>query len=106
MSTRPIGQFEQVETALAHVERLADGLRADTDGNVKRSIEEVRAAFSAREHVEPPVQRMQRSLQMLRRDNHEVSRREFQRRATGLDHLDDVVEGELLPNLRRLGFEV
>ena len=106
MSTPPIGQFGHVETALARIERLAEELRADPDGNVKRSVEEVRAAFAAREPVEPTVLRMQKSLQMLRRDNHDGSRREYQRRATGLDHLDDVVEGELLPNLRRLGFEV
>jgi hypothetical protein len=106
MSTPASRQFGQVETALARIGRLADELRADPDGNVKRSIQEVREAFTAREPVEPTVQRMQKSLQMLRRSNHEGSRREFQRRATGLDHLDDVVEGELLPNLRRLGFEV
>jgi hypothetical protein len=106
MSTPPIEQFGQIQTALVRIERLAEELRADPDGNVRRSVEEVRAAFAAREPVEPTVQRMQKSLQMLRRDNQEGSRREYQRRAAGLDHLDQVVEGELLPNLRRLGFEV
>jgi hypothetical protein len=100
------GKLAEIDTALARIERLADELRADPDGHVRRSIEELRAAFAAREQIEPAVARMRDSLQMLGRGNREGSRREFQRRATGLDHLIEVMEKELLPSLRRMGFEV
>lgn len=100
------GQLAIIDTSLAHIERLAEELRADPDGHVRRSVEELRAAFTARGPIEPAVARMRESMQMLRRDNRDGSRREFQRRASSLDHLSAVVEEELLPHLRRLGFDV
>ena len=38
--------------------------------------------------------------------NADGSRREFRRRAHNVDHLANVVERELIPHLRRIGFEV
>ena len=52
------------------------------------------------------VARMRESVQMLRRGNQDGARREFQRRASGLDNLANVMDQELLPHLRRVGFEV
>jgi hypothetical protein len=96
----------RIGTVLARVERLAGELLADADGHVHRSATELRAAFEARTAIEPAVARVRGSVHMLRRANHEGSRREFQRRSQGVDHFERVVEQELLPDLRRVGFEV
>lgn len=98
--------FAGVDTILTRMVQLADELRADPDGHVRRSVEELRNAFDTRAAMEPAVARVRRSMALLAASNREVSRREFQRRAQGLDHLGYIVDHELLPDLRRLGFEV
>jgi hypothetical protein len=95
-----------IDVLLTRIECLAEELAFDTDGHVRRSAAELRATFAARGAIEPAVARIRDSVVMLRRDNHEGSRREFQRRAHGLDYLHQIVERELVPSLRRLGFEV
>ena len=96
----------QIDGLLARIERLAGQLRADPDRHVHRSVLELRAAFNDRRAIEPAFTRMRESVHILRRDNHDGCRREFGRRASGLDHLDEVVEQELLPHLRQIGFDV
>jgi hypothetical protein len=96
----------EIDAILARMEHLAGELKADPDGHVRRSANELRAAFAARSEIEGAIVRMRKSVEMLRRGNQEGRRREFQRRAPGLDHLDDVVQYELIPHLRRLGFDV
>ena len=96
----------QIEGLLGRVELLASQLRSDPDRHVQRSARELRAAFDNRRAIEPVIARMRESVRMLRQSNHDGSRREFRRRAGGLDYLDQVVEAELLPQLRRVGFEV
>jgi hypothetical protein len=96
----------QIDGILGRIERLANQLRADPDRSVYRSALELRAAFEHRKAIEPAFGRMRESVRMLRRGNQDESRREYRRRASSLDCLDDVVEHELLPQLRRIGFEV
>lgn len=100
------GSLACIDTVLARVERLAEELQTDPDGHVRRSATELRVAFDARAAIEPAVARVRGSVHMLRRANQDGSRREFQRRAHAVDHLEEVVEHELLPNLRRIGFDV
>lgn len=100
------GPLAQIDTVLARIERLAGTLCVDPGGHVLRSASELRAVFDRRGAIEPAVARVRDSVHMLRRGNHDGCRREFQRRARGVDHLQEVVEGELLPNLRRIGFDV
>ena len=95
-----------IEIVLRRIEHLTDELRADPDGHVRRSASELREAFIDRAPVEPAVTRMRDSIRMLRRTNHDGARREFQRRAQGLNQLDEVIVGELLPLLRRMSFDV
>jgi hypothetical protein len=99
-------KLNQIDAKLARVAHLAGELRADPDREVSRSIAELLAAFATRSAIEPAVARVRESLKMLQTANHAGTRREFQLRETGLEHLVDVVEQELLPDLRRLGFEV
>jgi hypothetical protein len=96
----------QIDIVLLHFERLAQGLQADPDRHVLRSANELRTAFSGRRAIEPAIARVRDSIHMLRTGNHDGSRREFQRRSHGVDHLQEVLERELLPELRRVGFEV
>ena len=100
------GTFAQIETVLERIERLAEELRADPGGHVRRSTSELRAVFADRGSLEPAVARVRDSVLMLRQENQGGSRREFQVRSHGVDHLQAVVEQQLLPTLRRIGFEV
>ena len=95
-----------IDLVLTRIERLADELRADPDGRVRRSARELRSVFAHRQAMEPAVARVRDCVAVLRRENQDGTRREFQRRAAGVDHLEQVVENELLPNLRRIGFDV
>lgn len=99
-------QLGEIDTTLSRIALLATQLRADPDEHVGRSIEELRSAFATRGVIESAVARLRASVTMLRSGNRAGGRREFQRRALGLDQLGDVIEQELLPELRRLGFEL
>lgn len=92
----------RIVMVLARVERLAAQLQDDADGLVRRSATELRVAFEARVAIEPALARVRGSVDVLRRANHEGCRREF----LGVDHFERVVEQELLPDLRRVGFDV
>ena len=96
----------RLEAILARIAGLADHLPVDPDGYVHRSASELRAAFQERRAVEPPLTRMRASIEMLRQHNHDGPRREFRRRAHDLDHIEAVLSNELLPQLRRIGFDV
>lgn len=96
----------KIDMVLARIERLAEALQADPDGHVSRSANELRTAFSSRAAIEPAVARVRDSMLMLRGGNHDGPRREFQRLAHGVDYLEDVMTRELLPELRRVGFDV
>lgn len=99
-------QFRDVVVTLGRIERLAEVLRADPDGYVHRSTAALRDAFERRKAIEPAVARVLDSVKMLRRHNRDGARREFQWRQRGLDHLEQVIAQDLLPRLRRIGFEV
>jgi hypothetical protein len=99
-------KLAQIDMVLARIERLAEELQQDPDRHVLRSANELRAAFCARLAIEPAVARVRDGVRMLRGGNHGGTRREFNRRAQSVDHLEHVMEGELLPELRRVGFSV
>jgi hypothetical protein len=100
------GQLARIDLVLARIERLAEALHPDPDRHLLRSANELRTAFRGRQAIEPAVARMRDGLDMLRRANRAGVRGAFKRGAHGLDHLERVVEQELLPELRRIGFEV
>lgn len=99
-------ELDRIDSSLQNLVMLAQELRADPDKHVHRSAQELRAVFAARGAMEPAVARVRRSMELLRSGDFETSRREFQKRARGLDRLRQLVECELLPDLRRLGFDV
>jgi hypothetical protein len=99
--------FAAIVGALGRAEvvagRLPDG---DAEGHVRRSIEEFATAFSGREALEPAVARMRGSLVMLHGSQLAGRRRAYEHDKTLLGELDRVIENELLPELRRIGFPV
>ena len=99
-------QLADIGIVLAHVERLATALRIDPDGHVRRSANELRVVFDTRGPMEPAVARVRDSVQMLRSENHGGSVGEFRLRGGDVDRLEQLMEEELLPSLRRVGFEV
>jgi hypothetical protein len=93
----------EIETILAQVERLASQLRTDPDRFIYRSAIELRTTFVDRRPIEPALERVRISVRTLRHATPDHGERHV---ATALDFLDDVLEQELLPRLRRTGFEV
>lgn len=88
-------------TAIA--ERLLDG---DAEGHVRRSIEEFAMAFAGREAIAPAVCRMRNSILMLHECRDAGGRRAFERDKALVDELDRAIEERLMPELRRLGFDL
>jgi hypothetical protein len=99
--------FAGVVVALAKVatiaERLLDG---DAEGHVRRSIEEFATVFARREAIEPAVSRMRNSIVMLHACRKAGARRAFEHDKMLIRDLDRAIEERLVPELRRLGFDV
>jgi hypothetical protein len=99
--------FAGVVVALARVtsiaERLLDG---DAEGHVRRSIEELATAFAKRETIDSAVARMRNSIVMLHERRAAGSRRAYYHDKTLIEELDAAIDGQLLPELRRIGFEI
>jgi hypothetical protein len=99
--------FAGVVIALAKVtmiaERLLDG---DAEGHVRRSIDEFVVAFARREAIGPAVARLRNSIVMLHDCRDTGSRRAFEQDRLLIQDLNAAVEDRLLPELRRLGFEL
>ena len=103
----PDQSFLLIEAALQAVERFAGRLLVgDAEGDVRRSVDELRAAVATKEGVEPAVDRLLQSLRGLHAAGLAGRRRDFQRDSPSVDRLLEAVEQELLPELRRLGFHV
>jgi hypothetical protein len=93
--------LREIEAILGQIERLARQLPTDPDWFVERSAIDLRSAFDDRREIESALDRVRISVQTLRRA---VADR--RRPATTLDFLDDVIAHELIPRLRRSGFDV
>ncbi len=96
-------ELTEISAILGQVERLAAQLRADPDRFIHRSAMELRATFDDRRAIEAAFTRVRISVRTLRQVSHATGGAQP---ATTLDFLDDVLEQELLPRLRRSGFDV
>jgi hypothetical protein len=103
----PDEEFAPIEAALRTVDAFAARLPlGDAEGHVRRSLDELRAAFTTRTAMEPPVDRLLRSLRMLNSARAQGALRRFQRHSSHNARLLAAIQAELLPALRRVGFEV
>ena len=62
--------------------------------------------FARREAIEPAVSRMRNSIVMLHASRQAGARRAFEHDKVLINDLDKAIEGRLVPELRRLGFDV
>jgi hypothetical protein len=88
--------FEEIAAALDQVTRIAERVPDDV---VQSSARELQRTFTERGSVEPAVGRLQSSLSRL---SHDEQRREQKI----VRQLDAVIAEQLLPELRRVGFDV
>jgi len=90
--------FEQIAAALDHVTSIAERVPDDV---VRSSARELQRTFAARGSVEPAVGRLQSSLSRLSQDElRQASQHKI------VSQLDAAIANQLLPELRRVGFEV
>jgi len=102
----PDQSYLLIEAALQAVEKFAGRLSGgDAQGDVRRSVEELRVAVATKAGVEPAVDRLLLSLRGLNAAGLDGLRRDFQRGSPSVDRLVETVEQELLPAVRRLGFQ-
>ena len=90
--------FEEIAAALDRVTSIAERV---PDEVVRSSARELRRTFAERGSVEPAVGRLQNSLSRLSRDE---ERRSQEQKA--VSQLDAAIAEQLLPELRRVGFDV
>ena len=99
--------FTSVEAALQVVEKFASRLTAgDAEGHVRRSVDELCAAVAKKEEIQFAVDRLLRGLRSLDDARAARRRRDFGRESPAVDRLLDAVQKELLPALRRVGYQV
>jgi hypothetical protein len=102
----PDEDFTSIEAALQVVEKFASRLTVgDAEGHVRRSVDELCAAVTKKEGIEPAVDRLLRGLRGMD-EAHARRRRDFGRESLAVDRLLDAVQEELLPALRRVGYQV
>ena len=91
--------FEGIAAALDRVTSIAERLPDDV---VRSSARELQQTFVQRGSVEPAVNRLQRSVSRLTQD----ARRGAVPQEKIVSQLDSVIAEQLLPELRRVGFDV
>ena len=107
----PDEDFTSIEAALQVVEKFASRLTVgDAEGHVRRSVDELCAAVRKEERkkegIESAVDRLLRGLRGLDDARAARGRRDFGRESPAVDRLLDAVQEELLPALRRVGYQV
>lgn len=94
--------FEKIAAALDRVSSIAERV---PDEVVRSSARELQRAFAERGSVEPAVGRLRRSVSRLFEDEPAAAApRGPQEKA--VNQLDAVIAEQLLPELRRVGFDV
>jgi hypothetical protein len=93
--------FEDIAAALDRVTSIAERL---PDEVVRSSARELQRTFAERGSVEPAVGRLRRSVSRLSRIQPAAARPAPQ--AMVVNQLDAAIAEQLLPELRRVGFDV
>jgi len=91
--------FSGIAAALDRVASIAERLPDDV---VRSSARELKRTFAQRGSVEPAVSQLQRSVSRLVRS----AGRESVPQETIVSQLDTAIAEQLLPELRRVGFDV
>lgn len=100
-------ESEPLASACRLVERFADRLpHGEREDDVRRSLTGTLMALRAERGVEQAVSQLIGALHQLDEDHAAGRRREFQRNAPAVGRLLEALQEELLPLLRRAGYQV
>ncbi|HEX2343409.1 MAG TPA: hypothetical protein VHI98_23260 [Vicinamibacterales bacterium] len=92
-----------IHSVVASVGQLPVG---DAENHVRRSLDELHSAFTTRSAIEPPVERLLGSVRMLHSASAQGAMRRFLCGSSSRARVLSVIQNELLPALRRVGFQV
>ena len=98
--------FEGINAALESVTRIAERLPEESGGSsVVRSAHNLKQTFAQREPVEPAVSNLRHTVSRLS-ETVRGSGRDPRPQDRLVNQLDTVIAEHLLPELRRVGFDV
>ena len=97
------GITEALETVTSIAERLPN--QSDVQ-SVLRSARQLERTFAQRESIEPAVIRLQSSVSRLSETSAPADRSAHGQHAALVSQLDTAIAERLLPELRRVGFDV
>jgi hypothetical protein len=89
--------FEQIAAALNQVASIAERVPDDV---VRRSARELQRTFAERGSVEPAVGRLRNSVSRSRDEHPRPAEQKI------VNQLDTAIAEQLIPELRRVGFDV
>jgi hypothetical protein len=107
-STMPDEDLERVLSAIQAIETFAGRLpEGDVEGHIRRSAHELTLASEQRRGVEATFERLMQAVRQL--DEHNTTgrlRRDFENEAPLVARLLEAIEEQLVPALKRAGYQV
>ena len=107
-STMPDEDLERVLSAIQAIEKFAGRLpEGDVEGHIRRSAHELTLASEQRRGVEATFERLMQAVQQL--DEHNTTgrlRRDFENEAPLVARLLEAMQEQLVPALKRAGYQV
>jgi hypothetical protein len=107
-STMPYEDFEGVLSTIQTIEKFAGRLpEGDVEGHVRRSAHELTLAGEQRCGVEAACERLIEAVRQL--DEHNTTgrlRRDFENEAPAVTRLLEAIQEQLVPALKRAGYQV
>jgi hypothetical protein len=100
--------LEGVLSAIQAIEKFAGRLpEGDVEGHIRRSAHELTVAVEQRRGVEAACERLMQAVRQL--DEHHTTgrlRRDFEHEALSLTRLLEAIQEQLVPALKRAGYQV
>jgi hypothetical protein len=107
-STMPHDDFEDALPVIQAIEKFAGRLpEGDVEGHIRRSAHELTLAGEQRCGVEAACERLTQAVRQL--DEHNTTgrlRRDFEHAAPSLSRLLEAIQEQLVPALKRAGYQV
>src|SRR5213593_2437612 len=107
-STMPDEDLEGVLSAIQAIEKFAGRLpEGDVEGHIRRSAHELTVAVEQRCGVEAACERLMQAVRQL--DEHNTTgrlRRDFENEAASVTRLLEAIQEQLVPALKRAGYQV
>jgi hypothetical protein len=108
VSTLPHEDLEGVLSAIQAIEKFAGRLpEGDVEGHIRRSAHELTLAVEQRCGVEAACERLMQAVLQL--DEHKTTgrlRRDFENEAPSVTRLLEAIQEQLVPALKRAGYQV